>query len=86
MKPLYTVIILIILIIINVFIFAWIYDVENGTFNEGLYLAVQVQTLVGLSDASRHSDLRTWITIQSIIAYVLNLLLVTFISLIFLKN
>lgn len=86
MKPLIVVIILILLIIANVFIFAWIYDIENGTFNDGLYLSVQVQTLVGLSDASRHYDLRTWITIQSIVAYILNLLLVTFISIVFLKN
>lgn len=86
MKPLYIVIILCILIILNVILFSIIYDVENGTYGESMYLSIQVQTLVGLSDASNKHDLRTWITIQSVVAYILNILLVTYIGVIVLKN
>lgn len=86
MKPFYIVIILCILVILNTALFSIIYDVENGTFGESVYLSIQVQTLVGLSDASNKHDLRTWITIQSVIAYILNILLVTYIGVIVLKN
>lgn len=86
MKPLYIVIILLILVILNVILFSIIYENENKNYDESIYLSIQIQTLVGLNGVSEKTNLRTWITIQSVVAYILNILLVAYIGVIILKN
>jgi len=87
MKTTTIVLILLFLVILNVVVFTIIYDnVDSYGFDESLYLAVQIQTSIGLSDAFSHKDLRYYITTQSAIAYILNILLVTYIALIIVKN
>jgi predicted membrane protein len=71
------------LIIICVFTFTVIYladEETDHTFQEAFYTSVQIQTSIGMSNASDRKSLRNWITAQSILSYILNILLVIYLS------
>ncbi len=78
------VILLITLEIIAIFVFGLIYDrletTEVRDYMEGLYLSVQIQTAIGMSNTITERNLQVWITIQSIVSDILNILLITFIA------
>ena len=78
------VILLIVFEIIAIFIFAFIYSSletnEVRDFFDGIYLSVQIQTAIGMSNTINERNLQVWITIQSIISDILNILLITFIA------
>ena len=77
-------VVLIILEISTIFIFAAIYNALNVNevrdYVDGLYLSVQIQTAIGMSENISTRKLKVWITVQSIISDVLNILLITFIG------
>ena len=71
--------------IIVIFSFAAIYNALNvkeiRDYMDGLYLSVQIQTSIGMSENISTKVLKNWVTIQSIISDILNILLITFIGL-----
>ncbi len=71
--------------IIVIFSFAAIYNALNVNeirdYMDGLYLSVQIQTSIGMSENISTKVLKNWVTIQSIISDILNILLITFIGL-----
>lgn len=83
------VLILIIFEVVNIFIFAAIYNALNTEevrdYMDGLYLSIQVQTAIGMSENIRTKPLKVWISVQSVLADILNILLITFIG-IFIGN
>ena len=85
MKPIHWILILVILIILNIIIFAILYwksdTNEYTSFEEGLYLSVQIQTTIGYSDFTENRGVRRMVTIQSLIAYLLNIISVIFLGL-----
>lgn len=84
MKLIYWILLLISLIILNIIIFAILYwksDPNEYNFEKGLYLSVQIQTLVGYSSFTENDNTRRLVTIQSLVAYILNIITVVFLSL-----
>jgi len=81
------VLILIIIEVMNIFIFATIYNALNTDevrdYMDGLYLSIQVQTAIGMSENIRTKPLKVWISVQSVLADILNILLITFIGIYF---
>lgn len=71
--------------IIVIFGFAAIYNALNVNeirdYLDGLYLSVQIQTSIGMSENISTKLLKNWVTVQSIISDILNILLITFIGL-----
>ena len=71
--------------IIVIFTFAAIYNALNVNeirdYTDGLYLSVQIQTSIGMSENISTKVLKNWVTVQSIISDILNILLITFIGL-----
>lgn len=77
------VILLIFLIVICTLTFSIIYFIDENSdesYEDAIYTSIQVQTSIGMSNASDRLSLRNWITAQSIIAYTLNILLVLYLS------
>ncbi len=71
------------LILISTFTFSIIYLINKGsdeTYQDAFYTSVQIQTSIGMSNASDRISIRNWITVQSILAYILNIILVIYIS------
>lgn len=83
------VIILVILEITTIFVFAAIYNALNTDevrdYMDGLYLSIQIQTAIGMSESIRTKPLKVWISVQSIISDILNISLIIFIG-IFIGN
>lgn len=78
-------IIIIFLIITSATVFTLIYYNAEGytnNFDDALYLAIQVQTSIGVdvTGIENRTPVKNWITVQSIIAYTLNIFIVIFIS------
>jgi len=77
-------VILVILELITIFIFAAIYHMIDKTeirdYITGLYLSVQVQTAVGVYGSINSVSIRGWVTLQSVIADILNLFLIAFVG------
>ena len=71
--------------IIVIFAFAAIYNALNVNeirdYTDGIYLSVQIQTSIGMSENISTKVLKNWVTAQSIISDILNILLITFIGL-----
>ena len=71
--------------LITIFVFAAIYNALNVNeirdYTDGLYLSVQIQTSIGMSENISTKLLKNWVTVQSIISDILNILLITFIGL-----
>lgn len=81
----YIIILIISLIIICLFTFTIIYlvdDKTDRTFLEAFYTSVQIQTSIGMDDQSSRESVKNWITIQSILTYIFNILLVIYLSVI----
>ena len=77
------VILIVFLIIISLFFFSIIYYLDENadeTFEDAFYTSAQIQTSIGMSNASDRVSIRNWITIQSIISYILNIILVIYLS------
>lgn len=71
------------LILISTFTFSIIYLINKGsdeTYQDAFYTSVQIQTSIGMSNASDRLSIRNWITAQSILAYILNIVLVIYLS------
>jgi hypothetical protein len=71
------------LIIISVFFFSVIYLINehaDENYQDAFYTSIQIQTSIGMSNASDRRPIRNWITAQSIIAYMLNIILVIYLS------
>ncbi len=70
--------IIIILIICSIIIFAVVYHQtdtpELPTWTDSFYLSIQVQTTVGMSEVP-NKNVRNLVTVQSLISYILNILL-----------
>jgi len=84
MKPIHWILILTLLIILNIILFSILYwrsDTNEYDFEKGLYLSVQIQTLVGYSNFTENDTVRRLVTIQSLIAYLLNIITVIFLGL-----
>jgi hypothetical protein len=77
-------VVLVVLEVLTIFVFAAIYNALNVNevrdYLDGLYLSVQIQTAIGMSENISTRPLKVWITVQSIISDVLNILLITFIG------
>jgi hypothetical protein len=79
----YITILIVALIIICIFTFTIIYLVDENTddtFQEAFYTSIQIQTSIGMSNASDRKSIRNWITVQSILSYLLNIFLVIYLS------
>jgi hypothetical protein len=79
----YIIILIVALIIICIFTFTIIYLVDENTddtFQEAFYTSIQIQTSIGMSNASDRKSIRNWITAQSILSYLLNIFLVIYLS------
>lgn len=77
------IIILLFIYVIVIVAFAYIYyqyDKTNISFGDGIYLSCQIATLVGLSEGGKTYNVKVWVTIQSIISFLLNITLVSFIG------
>lgn len=71
------------LIIISIFLFSVIYLINKDStesFEDAFYTSVQIQTSIGMSNASDRLSIRNWITAQSILAYLLNIILVIYLG------
>jgi hypothetical protein len=72
------------LIILCCVVFSIIYYAIDDTdsYENALYLSVQIQTSVGIDieGVKDRAGVRNWITVQSILAYTLNILVVVFIA------
>jgi hypothetical protein len=70
--------VIIILIICNIIIFAVVYHQmdtpELPTWTDSFYLSIQIQTTIGMSEVP-NKNVRNLVTLQSLISYVLNILL-----------
>jgi hypothetical protein len=77
------------LIIISVVFFSIIYlinKVDGESYDDALYTSIQIQTSIGLdNNISNRASIRNWITVQSIITYILNIALVVFLGTILVK-
>jgi hypothetical protein len=83
MNQKYIIILIIALIIICIFTFTVIYLVDDNTdntFQDAFYTSIQIQTSIGMDNESNRKSIKNWITAQSILAYLLNILLVIFLS------
>lgn len=72
------------LILICTFTFSIIYLINEAPgegYEDAFYTSVQIQTSIGMSNASDRVSIRNWITAQSILAYILNIMLVIFLGL-----
>jgi hypothetical protein len=79
----YVIILIISLIIICLFTFTIIYlvdDENDKTFLEAFYTSVQIQTSIGMDDESSRQSIKNWITVQSILTYIFNILIVIYLS------
>jgi len=77
------IIILLFIYVILIVAFAYIYneaDSGNITFGEGFFLSCQIATLVGLSEGGKYQNVKPWITVQSIVSFLLNVILVAVIG------
>ncbi len=82
------IILIILLIIICLFFFSIIYYIDENsdeTYQDAFYTSVQIQTSIGMSNASNRISIKNWITIQSILAYILNIILVIYLSVVLTK-
>ena len=71
------------LILISTFTFSIIYLINKGSdesYEDAFYTSVQIQTSIGMSNASDRLSIRNWITVQSILAYIFNIVLVIYLS------
>jgi len=78
-------IILIIIILISLISFSIIYYNCEGYedyFSEAFHLSVQIQTGIGIdvTNYQRFPAIKNWTTVQSVIAYICNILIVILIS------
>jgi hypothetical protein len=83
MNQKYIIILIISLIIICLFTFTIIYlvdDENDKTFLEAFYTSVQIQTSIGMDDESSRQSIKNWITVQSILTYIFNILIVIYLS------
>jgi hypothetical protein len=82
----YTLILILILgiICISLLTFTVIYYLTDETlsFDDALYYSVQIQTNIGAIDISEDRTIKNIVTTQSLIAYILGILLVIIISII----
>jgi hypothetical protein len=73
------------LIVILTITFAIIYKVVNGLevddWNDAFFLAIQIQSGVGISNLKNKTSINNWVTLQTSLSYFLDILLVTFIGL-----
>jgi hypothetical protein len=77
------IILTIILILICIFTFSIIYQINKDyheSYEDAFYTSIQIQTSIGMSNASDRTSIRNWITAQSILAYILNIILVIYLS------
>ena len=82
------IILIIALILISIFFFSVIYLINehaDETYQDAFYTSIQIQTSIGMSNASDRRPIRNWITAQSIIAYMLNIILVIYLSVALIK-
>ncbi len=77
------------LIIISVVFFSIIYlinKVDGENYDDAIYTSIQIQTSIGLdNNISNRASIRNWITVQSIITYILNIALVVFLGTVLVK-
>jgi hypothetical protein len=76
------------LIIICLFFFSIIYFLDENSdpsYEDAFYTSVQIQTSIGLDSTSNRLSIRNWITVQSILAYILNISLVIYLSVAIIK-
>jgi hypothetical protein len=78
------IVILILIEVSTIFIFAAIYNALNTEevrdYMDGLYISVQIQTSIGMSENIRTKPLKVWISIQSVLSDILNVLLIVFVG------
>jgi len=75
------------IIIISCITFTLIYYNYQNSFDDALYLSVQIQSSVGIDATSKNKEqVKNWITVQSIITYILNITIVIILSEYFTKK
>jgi len=67
------------LIIISTIFFSIIYLIDKQTgqsYEDALYTSIQIQTSIGMDNEASRTSIKNWITVQSVITYILNIALV----------